>query len=104
MDKVGEQIPAVAITAASLTLVFLGLLFTSWDSYDAAAKPSVKRRFRRRVWTGFFGFLTSTISVVFGFIGIGTATSWPVVVGLIFLGIWAILTIGLAFIAALEIE
>jgi hypothetical protein len=105
MDKVGEQLPAVASTVASLILVFFAIIITRWDSYETTAKASVRPKFRRKAWTVFFGFLAAVLSGLFGFIGIGTAhkEGWPDVVGAIFLAISVVLMTIFAFISLLEI-
>jgi len=105
MDKVGEQLPAVATTVASLILVFFAIIFTRWDSYDAAGKAAVKSKFRVRAWTVFFAFLAAVMSGILGLIGIGTAhkSGWPDVVGVIFLALSVFLMMAFAFVSLLEI-
>jgi hypothetical protein len=73
MDKIGDQLPAVAITAASLTLVFLGFLFASWDGYDEEGKSAVRNKYRVRGWLSFLGILAALASALCGFVAIGTA-------------------------------
>lgn len=71
MDKVVDQIPSVATSLAGLILVFLGVVFTTWESYDTTAKKSVTRKFRVRAWLAFLGFLFAAVSTVAALIGIG---------------------------------
>ena len=93
MDKIGDQLPAVGITAASLTLVFLGFMFTSWESYETTSRRAVYKKFLSRGWMAFAGMEAALLSVVLGFVGIGTAhvsraVDWA---GLIALAAWAVL-------------
>lgn len=106
MDKIGEQLPAVAITAASLTLVFLGLLIASWESYDRASKASVRQRFRTRAWVSFSGIIFALLAVTFGFVGIGTAHAhgWVDELGTFCLLAWAMLTVAQAVIALRDLK
>jgi hypothetical protein len=106
MDKVGEQLPAVATTVASLVLVFFGLIIAAWESYNPEAKASVRSRFRHRAWTTFFAFLAAVLSATFGLIGIGTAHKclWPDVVGVVLLGLSGILMASVGLLALLEME
>jgi hypothetical protein len=104
-DKVGEQLPAVAATVASLILVFFAIIFTRWDGYDPAAKNAVRARFRWRAWMVFFAFLFAVFSGLFGLIGIGTAhkPEWPDVVAVIPLALSVLLMMAYAFVSLLEI-
>lgn len=52
---------------AGLILVFLGAVFTAFDSYDQQGKASVRSRFRRRGVIAFVGFILCLIAVGFGF-------------------------------------
>jgi|HubBroStandDraft_5_1064220.scaffolds.fasta_scaffold446766_2 hypothetical protein len=105
LDKVGEQLPAVAITAASLTLVFLGFLFASWESYTTEAKKIVRPKFRLRAWIAFSGIICSLLAVLFGFIGLGTAHCyrWVDIAGVSLLAAWALLIVTQAAISLRDI-
>lgn len=105
MDKVGEQLPTVATTVASLILVFFAIIYTRWDAYEATEKSAVKVKFRKRAWTVFFAFLFAVLAALFGLIGIGTAhkCSWPDIVGTILLALSVFLMTAFAFISLLEI-
>lgn len=106
MDKVADQLPAIGITAASLTLVFLGFLFASWESFDKVGKESVRLRFRVRGWMAFAGIVFSLMAVVFGFTGIATshASARIDLYGVVCLGLWAILIAAQSVIALLDIK
>jgi hypothetical protein len=105
LDKIGDQLPAVGITAASLTLVFLGFLFASWDSYDTPSKKAVRSKYRVRGWLAFVGIVSSLLSVLFGFVGIANShsTRWVDIVGVVCLAVWAVLILAQAGIALLDI-
>ena len=107
MDKIGDQLPAIGITAASLTLVFLGFLFASWEGYETPeGKAAVRAKYRERGWIAFFGVVASLLSVVFGFIGIGTAhtESWADWVGTVCLAVWAALILWQAVLSLRDIK
>jgi hypothetical protein len=105
MDKVGAQLPTIAMTAASLTLVFLGLMFSSYEGFETTQRPHIRTKYRRRGWLAFLGLLVSLLSVAFGLIGIGTAHKyiWPDYASLAFLVLWGLLIVAQAFISLLEI-
>ena len=105
MDRVGEQLPAVAITAASLTLVFLGLMFSSWESYDTQAKKAVRSKYRLRGWLSFIGIASALLSALLGFVGVATSHSpaWTDWVGAVLLAIWGILITAQGVIALRDI-
>jgi uncharacterized membrane protein len=106
LDKVADQLPAIGITAASLTLVFLGFLFASWESYPKVDKGSVRVKFRVRGWMAFAGIVFALLAVVFGFIGIARSHTIPCVdwAGVVCLGLWAILIAAQSVIALLDIK
>lgn len=93
LDKIGDQLPAIGITAASLTLVFLGFLFSSWESYETVARRTVYKKYWKRGWTAFAGMEAALLSVVLGFVGMATDHRWPAVdwAGLISLTLWGVL-------------
>jgi hypothetical protein len=93
VDKIGDQLPAIGITAASLTLVFLGFLFTSWESYETPSRRTVYKKYQKRGWMAFAGMEAALLSVILGFIGIATGHSSPAVdwLGLFSLAAWAVL-------------
>jgi uncharacterized membrane protein YjgN (DUF898 family) len=105
MDKVGEQLPAIGTTVAGLILVFLGMIFTSWESYDTGSKNSVRFKFRKRAWTSFFAFICAILSAVFGLIGVGTdhKCPWPDYVGAALLALSGIVMAISALATILEI-
>jgi hypothetical protein len=94
LDKIGEQLPSLGITAASLTLVFFGFLVASWESYDKAAKAVVRPKFRKRAWVAFWGIISSLLAVVLGLVGMATqhAHRWVDFLGLVCLAAWGGLT------------
>ena len=100
MDKVGEQLPAVGATVASLILVFIGLLITSWESYGAERQYAVRESFKRRGWIAFAALLSATLSVVLGMVGIGVQhkVCWPDTIGTACLAISGALVNAIAYI------
>jgi ABC-type dipeptide/oligopeptide/nickel transport system permease subunit len=105
VEKVGEQLPAVATTVAGLILVFLGLIFTAWSGYTAAEKDSVRSRVRRQAWILFLAFLLAILSATFSLISLGTSHQhpWEDYAGTAVLALSAILMIVVAFSGLMEL-
>lgn len=105
MDKVGEQLPAIATTVAGLILVFLGMIATAWDSYGAVDQDSVRIKYRIRMWLTFAAFVFSLLSCGFGLYGIYRQhiPPWPDCTGLSCLILSVILMVVVAFLAVKEI-
>jgi hypothetical protein len=107
LDKIGDQLPAIGITAASLTLVFLGFLFASWERYETPeGQAAVRAKYLKRGWIAFFGVAASLMSVLFGFIGIGMAhtdsrVDWA---GVLCLAVWAALILWQAIISLRDMK
>jgi hypothetical protein len=93
LDKIGDQLPAIGITAASLTLVFLGFLFASWEGYTGERSSVLIDKYRLRGWLAFSGIVFSLLAVLFGFVGMATAHchKWVDLVGVVCLAAWAFL-------------
>lgn len=105
LDKVGDQLPAIAITAASLTLVFLGFLLTAWEGYDAQAKAAVKKKYQSRGLIAVWALQASLVAVALGLIGIGSGHAWAWVdyLGMACLALWGVLTSYQGYIAFKDI-
>jgi hypothetical protein len=105
VDKVGEQLPSIATTVASLILVFMGLIFTAWDGYEPVEKNAVRAKFRRRLWIAFGAFLCAILSAALGLIGLGTSHKylWLDYIGTVLLALSALLMIWVAFVDLLEL-
>lgn len=70
---------------AGLLLVFLGLLFTSYESYDAVQKASVKSKYKKRIFIVFFGFLASLVAASSALL-----SNWILTELMIFMGVCAL--------------
>lgn len=106
MDKLGEQLPTLGITAASLTLVFLGFLLASFEGFTPEARTTVAPKFQRRGWLAVAGIVCALLSAVFGAVGVATSHSYRYcdVIGTAFLALWALLITGQAINAVREIR
>lgn len=63
---VAGQVTTAGTALAGLILVFLGNIFTSFNSYDADQQSSVKRKYRMRGLMALAGFVMSLLTAVFG--------------------------------------
>jgi divalent metal cation (Fe/Co/Zn/Cd) transporter len=98
------QLFAGGTALAGLVLVFLGGVLTSYDSFDAVAKKSVRRKYRARAWLAFSGFLTALISAASGLVGLFFG-SWPWLrIGLVALALSGILLVVIAVLSVREIS
>ena len=61
-EVVINQIFSGGTSLSGLLLVFLGILFTSYESYDAVQKADVKSKYKTRATIVFLGFLASLIA------------------------------------------
>lgn len=106
MDKIGEQLPTLGITAASLTLVFLGFLLASFEGFTAEARSTVAPKFRRRGWLAVGGIACALVSAVLGAVSVATVHSyrWVDAVGIGCLGLWTVLTAAQAINVVLELK
>lgn len=104
VDKVGEQLPAVAISLAGLILVFLGLTVTARDSYSAENRRAVRAKYRTRCWTAFSGFLSAIVSASLGLYGIYLKhrIGWPDNMGIGCLALAIMLAVAVAVMAIRE--
>jgi hypothetical protein len=98
------QLFAGGAALAGLVLVFLGSIITAYDAYETTDKPAVKGKYQRRAWIAFAGFLASLISAGAALAGLlrGGSFTW-LIVGLITLGLSAILLVAIALLSVLEV-
>ena len=61
-DPLVNQIFSGGTALAGFLLVFLGVLFASYESFDATQKTSVKSKYRTRATIVFLGFLASLLA------------------------------------------
>jgi peptidoglycan/LPS O-acetylase OafA/YrhL len=66
---VSGDITAAATALAGLILVFLGSTSTSYDSYQKTEQGAVRRRYQRRAWFAFVGFVLALLSAFFALVG-----------------------------------
>lgn len=57
-----SEVAGAAAALAGFILVFLGGIFSSFDSYEKVERKSVLPRFQRRAWFGFIGFALALAS------------------------------------------
>jgi hypothetical protein len=61
-DKILELVFTGGAALAGLILVFLGALFTSFDSYDPEVQAAVRKKYRRRARVALSGFIAALAS------------------------------------------
>lgn len=65
--RVTFQMMIAGNTLAGLTLVFLGNIATSYQSYNADERSSVRTAYKRRAWSAFFGFISAIAAALCAF-------------------------------------
>lgn len=89
---------------AGLLLVFLGILFTSYESYDAVQKAAVRSRYKRRAIIVFLGFLSSLMAASSAMLSNWIFNELLVVTGVCMLAVSFILLIWTAITALGDIK
>lgn len=54
--NLANQLLSAGTALAGLILVFLGVVFTGYESYDTVQKAAVRAKYRVRAWLAFAGF------------------------------------------------
>jgi hypothetical protein len=73
-DPLVGQLITGGTALAGFALVFLGILYTSYESFDSTQQTSVSAKYRKRAFLVFFGFLAALVGALAGFVassGIG---------------------------------
>jgi len=89
---------------AGMLLVFLGVLFTSYESYDAVQKATVKSKYKTRAIIVFFGFLASLIAASSALLSNWMLEELMVIVGVCALAVSFVLLIWAAVTALGDIK
>lgn len=68
--EVSGDVVAAATTLAGLVLVFLGVTFTSYESYAPVQRgASLRARYKRRAWFIFIGFALAVLAALLALSG-----------------------------------
>jgi hypothetical protein len=67
--EVASDVVAGSAALAGLILVYLGALSSSYASFDAQQRPSVRGRYQTRAWLAFVGFVIAILAAAFALIG-----------------------------------
>lgn len=65
--QLAGQIMSAGTALAGLILVFLGSVFTAYDSYDRTEKAAVKSKYLTRALIAFLGFLAAVVAAGLAF-------------------------------------
>jgi hypothetical protein len=60
--EVAGDVAAVSSAVAGLTLVFVGAISASYDSYEKSEQSSIRSRYQRRAWFAFAGLALAILS------------------------------------------
>jgi hypothetical protein len=60
--EVAGDIASAASAVAGLTLVFIGAISSSFDSYQKAEQSTIRFRYQRRAWFAFVGFALALLA------------------------------------------
>jgi hypothetical protein len=102
-DSVINQLFSGGTALAGLILVFLGGVLASFDSYAAADKNAVRKKYRTRAWLAILGFGSSLLAAVFALVANWHATSAMIICSIIALGLSFALLVIMALGAVVEI-
>jgi hypothetical protein len=68
--EVSGDVVAAATTLAGLVLVFLGVTYTSFESYAPVQRgPTLRARYKRRAWFIFTGFALAVFAALLALAG-----------------------------------
>jgi hypothetical protein len=74
--EVAGDVAAVSSAVAGLTLVFVGAISASYDSYEKSEQSSIRSRYQRRAWFAFAGLALAILSTAMDY-SIYNAPLWP---------------------------
>ncbi len=95
--EIGGDVVAAGSAVAGLMLVYIGALSTSYGTYDAKERSSVRGSFQRRAWFAFFGLLLNALSIPFGLAAKGLDSFCALYIGL------GLLVFGIAWLAVVAV-
>ena len=96
--SVAGDVAAASVALAGLILVYLGTISAAFDSYQKNEQVAVRRRYQRRAWFAFLGFvltlLSSGLAIVGKWLGIDCAALAAIIILLLAL-LWVLVAAGL---------
>jgi putative Mn2+ efflux pump MntP len=102
--ELSGDISAAATALAGLLLVFIGAIFTAFDSYEKQEQGTVRSRYQRRAWFAFFGFVLSIFATALALTGKWLQQERATIVAIACLAIALICTLIAAFFSVREIK
>jgi ABC-type transport system involved in cytochrome bd biosynthesis fused ATPase/permease subunit len=102
--SIAGEVSGAAAALAGLILVFLGATATSYDAYRKEEQRSVRKRYQRRAWLSFSGFLFALISTTAALLGKWLGSEWAAGAALVVLCLALIVVLVAAFLAVWEIK
>lgn len=66
---VSQEVVGAATALAGLILIYIGVLVSSYGSYQAQEQRAVRTKFQVRAWIAFVGFSLAILSAVLGVLG-----------------------------------
>ena len=82
LEPIASQLISISTALSGLILVFLGGVMASYDAIPAQdRRENIKKKYRRRGFSAFLGFIFSLISLCFSFSFLVFACNWTVWAG-----------------------
>ena len=76
--NLANQLLSAGTALAGFILVFLGVVFTGYESYDAPQKAAVRAKYRFRAWLAFGGFACALCAAASGIVANWSSCCiWP---------------------------
>ncbi len=60
--EIAGDVASAAAAVAGLTLVFIGAISSSFDSYQKTEQATIRSRYQRRAWFAFVGFALTLLA------------------------------------------
>lgn len=70
--EIAGDVASAASAVAGLTLVFIGAISSSFDSYQKTEQAAIRPRYQRRAWFAFAGFTLTLLATSLG--GLSSST------------------------------
>lgn len=102
--QLAGQVISAGTALAGLILVFLGSVFTGYDSYKKTEKPAVKSKFLRRASVAFLGFLAAVAAAGCGFVSVLGMVDVSIIVPILLLAASLVCMLVVAGLAILDMK
>jgi len=99
ISNLANQLLSAGTALAGLILVFLGVVFTAYESYEAPQKSAVRAKYRFRAWLAFAGLACVLCAAAGGMVANWSSWSFWLYAGVTMLSAAFLLLVILALLA-----